>query len=76
MENGYILNRKILPQKQMKDALKVGVELKDMVALRSLIVETGNSGTVIGVEGDDLANKCPFKKTAKIVVDLPVLRPF
>ena len=67
--DGYILNRKILPQKQMKDALKVGVELKDMVALRSLIAETGNSGTVIGVEGDDLANKCPFKKTAKIVVD-------
>ncbi len=67
--DGYILNRKILPQKQMKDALKVGVELKDMVALRSFIVETGNSGTVIGVEGDDLANKCPFKKTAKIVVD-------
>lgn len=67
--DGYILNRKILPQKQMKDALKVGVELKDMVALRSLIVETGNSGIVIGVEGDDLANKCPFKKTAKIVVD-------
>ncbi|MGB8032657.1 MAG: NAD(P)/FAD-dependent oxidoreductase [Nitrososphaeraceae archaeon] len=67
--DGYILNRKILPQKQMKDALKVGVELKDMVALRSLIVETGNNGTVIGVEGDDLANKCPFKKTAKIVVD-------
>jgi len=67
--DGYILNRKILPQKQMKDALKVGVELKDMVALRSLIVETGNSGTVIGVEGDDLANKFPFKKTAKIVVD-------
>jgi len=67
--DGYILNRKILPQKQMKDALKVGVELKDMVALRSLIVETGNNGTIIGVEGDDLANKCPFKKTAKIVVD-------
>ena len=67
--DGYILNRKILPQKQMKDALKVGVELKDMVTLRSLIVDTGNNGTVIGVEGDDLANKCPFKKTAKIVVD-------
>ena len=24
--DGYILNRKILPQKQMKDALKVGVQ--------------------------------------------------
>ena len=54
----------------MKDALKVGVELKDMVAfLRSLIVRLVIHGTVIGVEGDDLANKCPFKKTAKIVVD-------
>lgn len=64
--DGYILNRKLLPQKQMKDALKVGVELKDMVALRSLIVDNDR---VIGVEGDDLSYKSPFKRTAKIVVD-------
>ena len=64
--DGYILNRKLLPQKQMKDALKVGVELKDMVALRSLIVDNDR---IIGVEGDDLSYKSPFKRTAKIVVD-------
>jgi digeranylgeranylglycerophospholipid reductase len=65
--DGYILNRKLLPQRQMKDALKVGIELKDMVALRSLLID--NTNTVIGVEGDDLSNKSLFKKTAKIVID-------
>ena len=25
---GYILNRKLLPQKQLKDVLKLGVEMK------------------------------------------------
>lgn len=66
--DGYILNRKLLPQKQTKDALKAGVEVKGMVALRSLLVEN-NSNTVVGVEGDDLANKSTFKKTAKLVID-------
>src|SRR5919199_1551976 len=63
--DGYILNRKLLPQKQMKDALRVGVEFRDKVSLRSLIVENGN--TIIGVEGEDLVNKVKFKKTAKLV---------
>src|SRR5919201_5081142 len=36
---GYILNRRLLPQRQMNDAIKVGVEIKDRVALRSVIVE-------------------------------------
>jgi len=31
---GYILNRKLLPQKQLKDVLKLGVEMKYNVALR------------------------------------------
>ena len=65
--DGYILNRKLLPQKQMKDALKVGVQVKDRVSLRSLIVE--NNNTVVGVEGEDLVNKGKFKKTAKLVID-------
>ncbi|HJT46644.1 MAG TPA: NAD(P)/FAD-dependent oxidoreductase [Nitrososphaeraceae archaeon] len=65
--DGYILNRKLLPQKQMKDALKVGVEFRDRVTLRSLIIQDNN--TVIGVEGEDLVNKIKFKKTAKIVID-------
>jgi digeranylgeranylglycerophospholipid reductase len=65
--DGYILNRKLLPQKQMKDALKVGVEFRDRVTLRSLIIQ--NNNRVIGVEGEDLVNKTNFKKTAKLVID-------
>jgi digeranylgeranylglycerophospholipid reductase len=63
---GYILNRRLLPQKQMKDALKAGVEVRDQIVLRSLIIENNN---VIGVEGEDKLNKSLFKKTTKIVVD-------
>ena len=63
---GYILNRKLLPQKQIKDAVKAGVEVRDQVILRSLIIENNN---VIGVEGEDTLNRSLFKKTAKIVVD-------
>jgi flavin-dependent dehydrogenase len=63
---GYILNRRLLPQRQLKDAQKVGVEIKERVALRSLIID---NNTVIGVEGDDLDMKQVFKKTAKLVVD-------
>jgi flavin-dependent dehydrogenase len=65
--DGYILNRKLLPQKQMKDALRVGVEFRDKVSLRSLIVENGN--TIIGVEGEDLVNKAKFKLTTRMVID-------
>ncbi|AIC15484.1 NAD(P)/FAD-dependent oxidoreductase [Nitrososphaera viennensis] len=63
---GYILNRKMLPQRQMADCKKMGVEFKERVAIRSLIIE---DNAVIGVEGEDLANKAPFKKTARLVVD-------
>jgi len=63
---GYILNRQLLPQRQLRDVTKAGIEIKERVALRSLMVE-GNS--VIGVEGDDLDDKTAFKKTAQLVVD-------
>jgi len=63
---GYILNRKLLPQKQLKDVLKLGVEMKYNVALRNLLVE---DGVVIGVEGEDMENKSPIRKTSKVVVD-------
>lgn len=63
---GYILNRQLLPQRQLRDATKVGIEIEERVALRSLIIE-GDS--VIGVEGDDLDDKIVFKKTARLVVD-------
>ncbi len=63
---GYILNRRLLPQKQLNDATKAGVEVRDHIALRSLVVE---DSTVVGVEGEDLANKTTFRKTARLVVD-------
>ena len=63
---GYILNRKVLPQKQLNDALNVGIEIKYNLALRNVLIDNGN---VIGVEGEDLETKSPFKKTSKIVVD-------
>ena len=63
---GYILNRKVLPQKQLNDALNAGIEIKYNLALRNLLTENGN---VIGVKGEDLETKSPFKKTSKIVVD-------
>src|SRR5581483_7319675 len=63
---GYILNRRLLPQRQLADVRKAGVEVRDRIALRSLLIE---NGTVIGVEGDDLESKQPFKKTCRLVVD-------
>jgi flavin-dependent dehydrogenase len=63
---GYILNRRLLPQRQLRDATKMGIEIKERVALRSLVIE---DNTVIGVEGEDLDSKAAFKKTAKLVVD-------
>lgn len=63
---GYILNRKVLPQKQLNDALNAGIEIKYNLALRNVLTDNGN---VIGVEGEDLETKTPFKKTSKIVVD-------
>src|ERR1051326_7904172 len=63
---GYILNRRVLPQRQMADAKKLGVEIRDKIALRSVVVE---NNSVVGIEGDDLETKKPFRKTAKLVVD-------
>jgi digeranylgeranylglycerophospholipid reductase len=63
---GYILNRKVLPQKQLDDALNVGIEIKYNLALRSV---TSDDNRVIGVEGEDLETKSVFKRTCKIVVD-------
>lgn len=63
---GYLLNRRLLPQRQLRDAKKAGVEIRERVALRSLIIE---NNAVIGVEGEDLDSKAAFKKTAKLVID-------
>jgi digeranylgeranylglycerophospholipid reductase len=64
--DGYMLNRQQLPQRQLRDAKKAGINIQYSVALRSLTYE---NGVVVGVEGTNLLTKEPFKKTAKIVVD-------
>ncbi len=63
---GYILNRRLLPLKQLNYALKLGVEFRWNVALRQVIAE---DGYVKGVQGVDLKTNEPFKATAKIVID-------
>lgn len=63
---GYILNRKVLPQKQLNDALSAGIEIRYNLALRNVIYDDNN---VIGVLGQELETKTVFKKTCKIVVD-------
>jgi flavin-dependent dehydrogenase len=64
--DGYILNRRLLPQKQYNDSVKVGVEFQWEVALREVIAE---NGFVKGVTGTDLRNNSVFRKTAKLVID-------
>ena len=63
---GYLLNRRLLPQRQYHDAVQAGIEIKEQIALRSLIIE---NNSIIGVEGDELENNTVFKKTAKLVID-------
>jgi digeranylgeranylglycerophospholipid reductase len=63
---GYILNRKLLPQRQARDAVSRGVDVKGNVVLRGLITDGNRVG---GVEGDDLKEKTPFRKTSSLVID-------
>ena len=64
--DGYILNRRLLPQKQLNDARKLGIEIMENIALRSLLVD---DNFVIGVEGEELNTKKVIKKTAKLTID-------
>src|SRR5690242_12141427 len=45
---GYILNRKLLPQKQLKEAENLGVEVINNTTIRKPIV---NNSFIVGVEG-------------------------
>ncbi len=63
---GYVLNRRLLPQRQVSDAKKLGVQFQFQVALEKLLSE---DGVVVGVAGRNLADGSVFKKTAKMVVD-------
>ena len=64
--DGYVINRKILPQKQMNEALKQGVEFKFNTRVESLIEE---NGYITGVEARELDTNKVFTNTSKIVVD-------
>ncbi len=64
--DGFMLNRQQLPQRQLQDAKKMGINIQYSVALRGLLYE---DGSVIGVEGTELVTNQPFKSTAKVVID-------
>ncbi len=63
---GFILNRKILPRRQVEDAKKLGVEFVYNVICDRLYSE---DGFVRGVTGRSMPEGTAFKKTAKMVVD-------
>lgn len=63
---GYILNRKKLPQKQLTEATKLGVEIMNNSVIRQL---TTDNNYIVGVEGENSKTRETFKKSAKVVVD-------
>src|SRR3954453_4970336 len=63
---GYILNRKLLPQKQLKEAVNLGVEVTNNTIIRKLLID---NNYVVGIEGENTKTKEVVKKTAKVVVD-------
>jgi digeranylgeranylglycerophospholipid reductase len=73
---GYTLNRRLFPRKQVKDAKGFGVEFKFGATAERLIAQ---DGYIRGVEGRDKDGN-PFKISAKMVVDASgsssVLRKF
>jgi digeranylgeranylglycerophospholipid reductase len=64
--DGYVLNRKLLPQKQMNDAEKMGVEFIFETYAEGLIAE---GGFIKGIHCRSAKDNVTFKKTAKLVVD-------
>ncbi len=63
---GYVLNRKLLPQRQVVDAEKMGVDLQFETSAEALLSE---DGFVTGVHCRSTKDNSTFKKTAKIIVD-------
>jgi len=64
--DGYVLNRKLWPQKQLESCEKFGIQMRFHIAARSLLVE---DGSVVGIEGVDQTNNSVFRETARVVVD-------
>jgi flavin-dependent dehydrogenase len=63
---GFILNRRLLPERQKKDAEKLGVQFQFDAHAESLITE---DGYIRGVTCRSAKDNSTFKKTAKVVVD-------
>ncbi|HUK28907.1 MAG TPA: NAD(P)/FAD-dependent oxidoreductase [Candidatus Acidoferrales bacterium] len=63
---GYVVNRKLLPQRQLNDAEKLGVEFQFETYADSLIVE---DGFIRGLHCRSSKDNSTFKRTAKLVVD-------
>ena len=63
---GFILNRRLLPERQRQDAEKLGVQFQFNAYADSLIAE---DGFIRGVRCRSAKDNSTFKKTAKVVVD-------
>ncbi|MDI1495706.1 MAG: dehydrogenase [Cenarchaeum symbiont of Oopsacas minuta] len=62
---GYMLNRKLLPECQNNRCKKMGIEFAFRINLGGLLYE---NGMVVGVRGTDRDGSA-YKKTARIVID-------
>lgn len=63
---GFVLNRKLLPQRQLNDAEKLGVEFLFEAYADALVHE---DGFIKGIHCRSSKDNSSFKKTAKLVVD-------
>jgi digeranylgeranylglycerophospholipid reductase len=63
---GFVLNRKLLPQRQLSDAEKFGVEFQFEAYADALLLE---NGSIAGVHCRSSKDNSTFRKTAKLVVD-------
>lgn len=63
---GFTLNRRLMPLRQVEDARRLGVEFAFNIAIDEVYTE---DGYVRGVIGRDTKNGTPFKKTAKVIID-------
>lgn len=63
---GFVLNRRLLPQRQLRDAEKLGVEFEFDAVADSLYVE---EGFIRGVQCRSAKDNSTFRRTAKLVVD-------
>ena len=63
---GYVLNRKLLPQRQLRDAEKLGVEFLFETYAEALLT---NDGSVTGVHCRSAKDNSTSNKTSKLIVD-------